>query len=208
MDNQPFKSDLKSIKLPKPNLDGTVSVEQALHTRRSVREFSSSPLSLTEISQILWSAQGITTSSGSRTAPSAGALYPLEVYILSANVENLSPGLYKYSPKGHEIIFIIPGDLRRKLESSALGQECITSAPASIILSAVYRRTTHKYGDRGIQYVHMEIGHVAENIYLQAVSLNLGTVSIGAFYDHRVKKNLCLPENEEPLLIMPIGKLK
>lgn len=203
---QQMKSSSEKVKLPAPRHKSETSIEEALSKRRSVREYSKSPVTLAEISQLLWAAQGMTGRDGSRTAPSAGALYALEVYILAGRVDGLAPGIYKYEPRIHELALVVKGDKRIDLYNAALEQESIREAAAAIIISADYERTTGKYGERGIRYVHMEAGHAAENVYLQAVSLNLGTVVIGAFYDVRVKKVVQMARNEEPLYIMPVGR--
>jgi SagB-type dehydrogenase family enzyme len=194
------------IKLPQPYVDGKVSIEETLLLRRSVRDYKDMPLALNEISQLLWAAQGITNPFGFRTAPSAGALYPLEIYLVAGNVKNLSQGVYKYKPKSHTLINVIKGDKRSELSAAALGQSCVKKGTAVIVLAAVYERTMKKYGQRGIRYVHIEVGHASQNIYLQAVSLKLGTVVIGAFDDGKVKKVLHMQNAEQPLAIMPIGK--
>jgi len=200
-------SNSSKIKLPSPRYNSDVSIEQALLKRRSVRKYKAEPLTIAEVSQLLWSAQGITNPSGFRTAPSAGALYPLEVYLVVGEVKGLSQGIYKYLPKQHELLKIKDGDARRELAIAALGQSWVKDAAVDIVFAAVYERVTRKYGKRGIRYVHMEVGHAAENIYLQAVSLKLGTVVVGAFEDEKVKKILNMAESEQPLYIMPIGKL-
>ncbi len=192
------------MNLPKPKFSSATSVEEALLKRRSVRDYSEDSLTLKQISQILWAAQGVTAKWGGRTAPSAGALYPLEIYLLAGKVRELEPGLYHYDPEGHLISLVQAGDLRMKVTRASLYQEEILKASATLIITAVYQRTMKKYGRRGIRYVHMEVGSVAENIYLQAESLNLGTVFIGAFDDEEVKKALEIIE--EPLGIMPFGK--
>jgi len=194
------------IKLPRPQQDGKMSVERSLRERRSVREFSEEPLTLAEIAQILWAAQGTTDPSGLRTAPSAGALYPLEVYVVAGRVHGLSQGVYKYRPRGHELAQVAAGDRRAELYAAAIGQESVRDAAAVVVITAVYERTTIKYGERGIRYVHMEVGHVGQNIYLQAVSLGLGTVAVGAFDDEDVRRIIGAPHNEHPLYLMPIGK--
>lgn len=196
-----------TIKLPEPRLKGGVSLEEALLKRRSVRSYTGESLLLGEVSQLLWSAQGITGESGGRTAPSAGALYPLEIYLIAGDVKALSPGVYKYHPQGHELIRVRAKDVREELAAAALGQSCVKEGAINIVIAAVYERTTGKYGERGVRYVHMEAGHAAQNIYLQASALNLGTVVIGAFYDDRVKEILGLAAQEQPLYIMPVGKL-
>ncbi len=159
-----------------------------------------------EVSQLLWAAQGIIGPSGERAAPSAGALYPLEVYVVIGSVENVARGVYKYKPHRHELIKVLEGEHRKALAKIALDEPSVAQGAIDIVITAIYDRTTSEYGNRGIRYVHMEAGHAAQNIYLQAVALNLGTVVIGAFYDYQVKKVLNLPENEEPLYIMPVGK--
>lgn len=201
-------SQEKIIKLPEPKYKSEISVEEAILKRRSIRNYKDIPLNIYELSQILWSAQGITEKRfGLRTAPSAGATYPLEIYIVVGKVTNLEAGIYKYNPEEHKITLIYRGDKRLELCNAALGQVSVRIAPATIVITAIYERTTKIYGERGIRYVHMEAGHVAQNIYLQCVSLNLGTVSIGAFIDEEVKKVLNLPKNENPLYLMPIGKI-
>lgn len=196
----------KSIILPPPRQKGSTSIEEALWRRRSVRGYSDAPLTLAEISQLLWAAQGITNSEGFRTAPSAGALYPLEVYLVAGRVENLQNGVYKYYPEQHKLTMEIEGDLRSNLCKAALEQDCILKSSAMIIITAVFERVTLKYGNRGIMYVHMEVGHAAQNIYLQAEAINLGAVAVGAFYDEEVKKVLNLLKGEQPICIMPISR--
>ena len=195
-----------AVKLPEPKHDGKVSVEKALFERRSVRDYANEAVSLAEVSQLLWAAQGVTEPAGYRTVPSAGALYPLEVYLVAGQVASLPAGIYRYSPRGHELVKIVDGDKRAELCAAALGQTALRQAPATIVLTAIYERTTRKYRDRGIRYVHMEAGHAAQNLCLQAVSLDLGSVVIGAFYDEEVKKALSLPGAEEPLYAIPFGK--
>ena len=196
----------QTISLPDPIPESAFSLEESLKARRSVREYSQIPLRLEEVSQLLWSAQGITADFGGRTAPSAGALYPLEVYLAAGNVEKLSPGVYIYKPRGHEIELLKNQDVREELSGAAVGQLSVRNGAVSIVISAVYERTTIKYGDRGVRYVHIETGHAAQNVCLQATSLNLGAVTIGAFNDKQVKDILGMPENEDPLYIIPVGK--
>lgn len=189
------------IKLPEPTLKGKVSVEECIARRRSIREYLDKPLTLEEISQLLWATQGITSDRGFkfRAAPSAGATYPLEIRIVKED------GVFRYSPEGHKLIKEKSEDLRKKLAQSALGQEYIEEAPCNFVISTVYARTARRYGQRAERYVHIEVGHAAENLHLQAVALGLGSVPIGAFHDSEVKKVLDLPRNEEPLYIIPVG---
>jgi SagB-type dehydrogenase family enzyme len=209
------------IRLPPPRLDGAVSVERALHERRSVREYADRVLTDEEIAQLLWAAQGITEAvaerpagwpaewqwmGGLRTAPSAGALYPLELYLVAAGVESLSDGLYRYVPQEHALEPVAQGDLRQALAGAALRQSAIVRAPAVFVVTAVYQRVAVKYGERAERYARIEVGAVAQNIYLQSEALGLGTVLIGAFDDAAVKQTLGIPADHEPLAIMPVGR--
>lgn len=201
-----LKSDKKNnLKLVTPVFDGNVLTEQAIKTRRSIRSYKSDPLTLAQVSQLLWAAQGVTSERGFRTAPSAGALYPLEIYLVVGDVKDLLPGVYKYTSKNHSFSKVSEGDRRAELSSAALSQEWVEKAPIALVICGVYERTTKKYGERATQYVHMEVGCVAQNVYLQAVSLGLGTVFVGAFNDEQVKKILKINENEQPLCILPVG---
>lgn len=197
-----------SMKLPDVRYDGSISVEKVLLERRSVRDYADMSLTQKELSQLLWSCQGITDPTGLRTAPSAGALYPLEVYAVIGNVKDLSPGVYKYRPEGHQVTRVLNGDKRSQLADAALGQTMIEEGAVSFVITAVYERTTRKYGERGKIYVHMEVGHAGQNICFQAVALELGAVTVGAFYDAEVAKILKLPDNEEPVYIIVVGKKK
>ncbi|NOZ64874.1 MAG: SagB/ThcOx family dehydrogenase [Caldiserica bacterium] len=196
------------ITLPPPALKGKISVEEAISQRHSDREYLSFPLNLNQISQLLWAAQGITEKrSNRRASPSAGATYPLEIYVVSGNVEGLEPGVYKYHPSTHSLALHLTGDKRAALSRAALNQRWVSEAPVDLSISAVYSRTTFRYGKRGIRYVDMEAGHTAENISLQCISLGLGSVVVGAFDDEKVKEVLSLPEEEDPLYILPVGKV-
>jgi len=207
-ENEAKESFNEIIKLPEPRYDSETSIEKALLKRRSIRTYKNEPLTLVEVSQLLWAAQGITDSRrGFRTAPSAGALYPLEIYVVIGNVEGVTKGVYKYRPHKHELLKVKSGDVRNELTAAALGQPWVGKGAIVIVFSAVYERTTRKYGNRGIRYVHMEVGHAAQNVYLQAVSLNLGTVVVGAFRDNEVKKILNMSNEEHPLCIMPVGRI-
>lgn len=195
------------VKLPTPNYEGKKLFETVLKARRSIRNYSDGPLTLAEVSQLLWAAQGITGTEGKRSAPSAGALYPLEVYLVVGRVDHLETGIYKYLPYKHRLERISKDKIQKKLCAAALNQTCIEDAAINIVITALYESTTFKYGVRGIRYVHMEAGSVAQNIYLQAVALKLGVVLIGAFDDGQVKKIMNLQNQEQPLGIMPVGRL-
>jgi SagB-type dehydrogenase family enzyme len=197
--------DMKSFELPKPKMEGDVSIERALQERRSKRKYAPDPVRLADASQLLWAAQGITdTREGLRTAPSAGALYPLELYLVAGNIENLADGVYRYIPRQHELTKTGDGDRRRALAKVAFDQSWIQEAAGLLVFSAVPDRITRKYGKRGMRYVYMEAGHAAQNVYLQAVSLGLATVVVGAFEDDNVKRVVGL--EEDPLYLMPFGR--
>lgn len=189
------------IELPKPKTLGKVSLEESIFRRRSERSYQKDKeLSMDQISQILWAAQGITDNNfGFRAAPSAGALYPLHIYLVKKD------GFFRYIPDGHKLVQLSEKDIRPSLNRASLGQSFIREAPVSIIISGNFAITQAKYGARAFRYVCMEIGHVAENIHLQAVTLGLASVPVGAFWDDVVKKNLDLPDNQDPLYIIPIG---
>ena len=204
----------KYIYLPAPQLDGFVSVEKVLHDRRSRRNFQDKEISLENLSQILWASYGITLPNsyypflrgGFRTAPSAGGLYPLEIYVAVGKVHGLTPGLYKYVPDGHKLFNIINGDVRSELCIAALEQPMVKEAPVSIVYTAIFSRTTEKYGQRGRErYVCIDLGHSAENVYLQVEALGLGTCASAAFIDDKMSTVMQLPKEEEPLYIIPIG---
>jgi len=193
------------VPLPEAEFGGEMSIEEAIRGRRSVREFSRDSLALDDVSQLLWAAQGITGRRGFRSAPSAGALYPLELYVVAGDIDGLSPGVYRYRQEEHDLVPVASGDHRRRLATSALEQSWVHRAPAVLVITGVYRRTTGKYGQRGRRYVHMEVGHAAQNIYLQATATSLGTVMVGAFDDDDVQEVLGLPADHEPLGLMPVG---
>ncbi|MEA3324566.1 MAG: SagB/ThcOx family dehydrogenase [Euryarchaeota archaeon] len=193
------------IMLPEPRTTGEISIEEAMRNRRSVRRYTKEAITLNDLSQLLWAAQGITSEEGFRTAPSAGALYPLEVYVVAGNVDGLAGGVYRYRAEGHTLQRIRDGDLRKNLSECALKQTQITDAAVDIVFAAVFNRTTAKYGERGVRYVYIEAGHAAQNVYLQAEALDLGVCAVGAFYEQEVSELLALPEEEIPIYILTIG---
>ena len=192
--------------LPEPVTSGEKSLEALLLQRRSVREYREAALDLSAIGQLLWAAQGITNPQGFRTAPSAGALYPLELYVVVGKVDGLSPGLYHYHPDTHRLQQTEDGDLRHILARAALAQPWVKTAAAVVVVTAVYGRTTRKYGERGIRYVHMEVGHAAQNLFLQAEALGLAAVVVGAFEDDAVATALKLPTDVQPLMLIPVAR--
>jgi SagB-type dehydrogenase family enzyme len=195
------------LRLPAPRRESSTSLERALAIRMSVRSFKDTPLNLDEVSQLLWAAQGVTAPrEGFRTATSAGATYPLELYLVAGDIHGVSAGVYRYRPLQHDLVKVADGDVRAPLAAAALGQTCVARGVVVLIITAVYERTTRRYGERGIRYVHMEAGHAAQNVYLQAAALELGTVVIGAFTDDRVHSVAHLPRGEHPLYLMPVGR--
>jgi SagB-type dehydrogenase family enzyme len=193
------------IALPKPDVRQGMPLNSALKSRRSHRRFSDKAVPLSALSQLLWSAQGVTHLFGFRTAPSAGAIHPLELYVAATNVDQLQPGIYHYEPGSHSLRLIVQGDHRTRLVEAANKQGSIKKAPATLVITAVFSRTEKKYGKRAERYVHIESGSVAQNIYLQAASLQLNTVFTGSFNDMEVIKAMQLPEEHEPIGLMPIG---
>ncbi|MCM8763098.1 MAG: SagB/ThcOx family dehydrogenase [Candidatus Omnitrophica bacterium] len=179
-----------------------MSFEEAIFKRRSQRNFKAKDLTLEQIGQLLWAGQGITAKRGGfslRASPSAGALYPMEIYLLTRE------GLFHYLVTEHKLEVLNEKDLRKALAEAAWGQDAVAAAAADIVICAVYPRITAKYGERGIRYAHIEAGHIAQNIHLEAVALGLGSVPIGAFNDEGVKQLLNLGRDYEPLYIIPVG---
>jgi SagB-type dehydrogenase family enzyme len=198
----------KKIKLPEPDTKGKMTVEEAISKRRSVRDFKEGAITLQELGQILWAVQGCTGAGCLRAAPSAGATYPLEIFAVvgAGGVEGLKAGAYRYLPDGHELTLQLEGDVRQQLAEAALGQDWVLLAPVSFVFTADYSRTTGRYGQRGMRYVHIEVGHAGENLFLQAESLGLKTVSVGAFTDKQVAEAIGIGKPFEPLYIMPVGR--
>jgi len=197
-----------SFTLPQPAYKGEISVERAIKERRTVRAFRPDSLSITQLSQLLWAAYGITDERrGFRAAPSAGALYPLDVYAVvgKGGVEVLAPGVYRYHPARHSLEAVGKGDRRKEVAYAALTQMWIAKAPVVFVITAEYERITRKYGERGIRYAHIEVGHVGQNIFLQAGTLGLGAGIVGAFRDASVIKAIGAPSEYVPLIIIPVG---
>ncbi len=206
MTTEKAQANAESLALPAAHTRGGHGFEETLAARRSVRAFQEARVALTEIAQLLWAGQGITSrEDGLRTAPSAGALYPLELYLVAGRVEGLAAGVYRYLAAEHRLAALASGDLRQPLAAAAHDQECVRQAALVLVFTAVERRTTRKYGERGRRYVHMEAGHAAQNVFLQATALDLGAVMVGAFDDAAVARALQLPADESPMCLMPIG---
>ena len=197
------------IHLPSPSQKGSMPLAEAIARRRSIRGFTPQPISQLQLSQILWAAQGITDTWGRyRAVPSAGATYPLEIFVVCGKngVEGIDAGIYQYNIARHSLTLHYEGDVRLALAGAALGEEGIYEAPVDIVICAIFERTTLDYGSRGERYVHIEVGHAGQNIYLQAAALGLATVAIGAFNDEQVREVLRLDKQYKPLYIMPVGK--
>lgn len=198
----------EAMKLPKPQLDEEASLKEAVRKRRTVRSFSPEPLSTEQLSGLLWAAQGITEERGfKRAAPSAGALYPMDVYVAAGegSVAWLNAGVYHYQPADNSMKLIREGDARNELARASLGQMWMSGAPISLVITAEYARICGKYGDRGVRYAMIEAGHVGQNIFLMAEALGLGAGIVGAFNDREVIQLMRIPSAHEPLLIMPVG---
>lgn len=202
------RDSASAVKLPSPRFKGEVSVEEAIKKRRSCRSYLPTSLSRAYLSQILWAAQGVTDKEGfHRSVPSAGACFPLEVIVVigEAGVERIPAGIYRYRPSPHDLELIFTGEFRPALSRAAGEQNFIQEAPVSLVIVAEYGRTTRRYSERGLRYVHLDVGHVGQNVHLQAEALGLGTVVVGAFDDQEVARVLNLPAEYAPLYIMPFG---
>ena len=197
---------MANINLPAPNTKGAMSVEEAIRQRRSRRNFSDTPLALAEAAQVLWAAQGL-TEGRKRTVPSAGAAFPLELYVAvgMGTVEGLEAGVYHYLPSGHALERHAEGDIRPMIARASLGQGFLAQAPLDLLMAADLSRTAQRYGDRARRYVDMEAGHASQNVHLQAEALGLGTVAVGAFHDDDVAAAFRLPASLRPLYLMPVG---
>lgn len=194
------------IRLPKAETTLGHPLELLLAQRRSVRDFSAQSIPLSKLSCLLWAAQGVTDPRGFRSAPSAGALYPLELYLVAGAISGLEPGIYRYLARDAILSSMQPGDRRSALAAAALGQSWLADAALTLVFAADYKRTTKKYDRRGIQYVHIEVGHAAQNTLLTAVALNLGAAVVGAFDDNRVASVVGLSKEETPLYLLPVGQ--
>jgi SagB-type dehydrogenase family enzyme len=196
------------MKLPQPNMEGSISVEQAIRQRRTIRGYSSQILQVDQLSQLLWSAQGLTGSRRfNRAAPSAGAFYPMDVYAVVGqnSVVQIDSGVYRYETRAHRLALITNQDLRDRVARAAISQMWMANAPINLVITAEYSRVMGKYGKRGIRYAQIEAGHIGQNLFLQAEALGLKAGIVGAFHDKEVAEVMKLPRSHEPLLIMPIG---
>lgn len=197
----------EAVKLPEPIRNGDMPLEQALQERRTVRSYQNKPMTLRQLSQMLWAAQGETSSDGKRAAPSAGALYPLDVYaVVGANgIADLKAGVYHYQPTAHSLSIVTRGDVRKAVSQVSLYQSWMARAPVNLVITAEYARICGKYGERGVRYAMIEAGHVGQNIFLQAEALGIRAGIVGAFDDDGLIRKLNTPDTHRPLLVMPIG---
>jgi SagB-type dehydrogenase family enzyme len=197
----------EAIKLPPPAHQGSMSVEAALKARRTVRRFGARGLELAQVSQLLWATDGVSDPRGLRTAPSAGATFPLEIYLVAGErgVAQLPAGLYRYRPLNHSLELLQKGDLRQAAARACLSQVWMAEAPVMVVFAAQFARCTARYGQRGLMYTHMEAGHAGQNLFLQAEALGLGAGIVGAFEDKGLSQVLKLPADHAPLLVMPVG---
>lgn len=193
------------VPLPAPRTQGTVSVEAALHQRRSLRSLAPAPLLLEEVGQLCWAAQGVTDDRGRRTAPSAHAAYPLQVYVLAGAVTSLPPGLYRYLPAGHALELVAAGDPRANFERRGVGQSWVARAPAILVITGAVARMSGM-GDRAAQFMAVEAGLAAQGFFLQAEALGLGSTYVGGFRPREARQALALPEGEEVLGVLPVGR--
>lgn len=200
------EESVRAIRLPAPRRDGPLSLEAALRARHSTRAFTIDSLGLADAAQLLWAAQGVNRDAGGRTAPSAGATYPLEIFLVAGRVRELAPGVYRYRPATHDLVLTKAGDVREELVAAALRQTWAADAALFVVIAGVYARTAARYGPRAERYVPMEVGHAAQNVYLQAAALGLGTTFQGAFNDTSVTRVLGLAPEERALGLMPVGR--
>lgn len=194
-----------AVPLPKPTIRAGATLERALATRRARRTFADQPVALGQLAQLLWAAQGVTGDYDLRTAPSAGALHPLRLYVIAARVDGLAPGVYRYRAATHDLEPVAAGDFRAEVTAATSSQECLGEGALDLVIAADPRPTTAKYGDRGLRYLYMEAGHASQNVYLQATALGLATTSVGAFDDAAMARVAHLRSDEIPVYAMPVG---
>jgi SagB-type dehydrogenase family enzyme len=197
--------DSARVALPAFTPSRPMTLDQTLHERRSVREFAPKPPSLGQLGYLLWASTGIQRTEHGyefRTAPSAGALYPIETYIIANEVRDLEGGLYHYAIRDHQLERIRTGSLGRQTAAAALGQDMCATAPAVFVWTAIFTRSKWKYGQRAYRYIYLDAGHIAENLALAAVSLGLGTCQIGALFDDEVNKLLDVDGAQESVIYM------
>lgn len=201
----------ETVKLPEPETKGGPPIWDCLRKRRSVRDYKTQTVSLKELSQILWGSYGVTAKEWGyylKTAPSAGALYPIEIYVASFNVEGLKKGIYHFNPKDMTLIGVFEGDFSGEITSACLGQDFILDSAFTLVLTAIPSRTMGRYRERGVRYILMDLGCIIQNIYLSLTAMNMGGCIIGAFSDSAMNKIMNLnPEKELVLALFSAGKV-
>ncbi len=197
-----------TIRLAAPRAKGALSLEEALATRRSVRQWAPGSLKLEELAQLVWAAQGVTSPDGKRTAPSAMARYPIELYVVAAAVDGLAPGSYRYLPKGHALVKVsaADADCRGAVAGAARGQASVATAPVVLVISSVPARFGARTDERTDRFIAIEVGAVLQNIYLQATALHLGAVAVGGYQDEPLVQAVPLAAGERPMIIVPVGR--
>ena len=204
-DSQPspykeISDPLKRIPLASPERTGGRGLWETVSERRSTRDFSKNPMTFLDLSQLLWATQGITRSMrgfGFRACPSAGALYPIETYVVANKVEELSPGVYHYSVRTAELVSVKEGFFGPALRDAGLGQEILAEAASVFVWTAMIERSKWKYRERAYRYIYMDVGHIGQNLYLAATSLGLGCCTVGAFFDEEVNSLIGADGQEE-----------
>ncbi len=206
----PSVATADTIRLPAPQAKGPLSLEEALVTRRSVRQWAPGSLKLAELAQLVWAAQGVTSPDGKRTAPSAMARYPIEVYVVAAAVDGLAPGAYRYVPKGHALVHLVAADSvkdrRAAVAGAARGQASVATAPVVFVVAAVPARFGNRADALTDRFIAIEAGAVLQNLYLQATALHLGAVAVGGYQEQPLIQAVPLAAGERPMIVVPVGR--
>jgi SagB-type dehydrogenase family enzyme len=195
-----FPYALKHFPIRPPDQKGGKPIWETIVQRRSTREFARDSITFAELSQLIWATQGITSRAWGydfRAVPSAGALYPIETYIVANRVEEIPAGVYHYSVKGSQLILLTEGHFGPDLQQAGLGQEMLEEASCVFIWTAVVERSKWKYRERAYRYIYMDVGHIGQNLYLAAIALNLGCCTVGAFFDEEVDRIIGVDGKEE-----------
>ena len=203
-----FAAEPRTVALPKPDVTGKVTLEQAIAQRRSVREYTPGALTLAEVSQLMWVAQGITSPDGKRATPSARAVYPLQVWLVANDVTGLRPGIYRYEPKEHALALVTAGEQRDSMAAAARGQAAIQHAAAVVAVIGDSTLAATKFRGNAERWLGMEAGFVVQDVYLECTALGLGTVMVGGFEESSVRRALGVPAAWEALALMPVGRRK
>jgi SagB-type dehydrogenase family enzyme len=215
--NQPppykeFPTPLKRISISSLSQQGGTPLWETIAKRRSVRGFSHHPITFEELSRLIWAIQGITARAREfefRTVPSAGALYPIETYVVVNGVAGISPGIYHYSVKESQLLLIREGSFGRELSQAALGQGMLDGAACTFVWTAIVERSKWKYRERAYRYIYMDVGHIGQNLYLTATGLNLGCCTVGAFFDDEIDRLIGIDgEKEISVYLGAVGHIR